>query len=80
MKKLQLDPNNLRVETFETSRGTECVRGTVRANVDTDFCTPNFNPNSFHCALSMPTACTCDPESNDQCSYACPNPTTMVAY
>lgn len=88
MNKLKLDLDTVEVESFETSLPAQFARGTIRANdnssvcpVDgTDACTIFCNGNSIGCAMSWATACTCDPESNGQCSYACPNPTTMVAW
>jgi hypothetical protein len=37
MNKLMLDPETLRVESFETARANDAVRGTVRAHGWTQF-------------------------------------------
>jgi hypothetical protein len=51
MKKIVLNVDELRVETFDTAK-MEPERGTVRAQSDTDYiriCTNTYDCNNSHC-------------------------------
>ena len=66
MKKLNLQVEDLAVESFETA-GVDALRGTVHANDDSSWCSYD-SPGYTGCRLSCMYAC----GESDQCTGECP--------
>lgn len=81
MKKLKLDLDDLRVETFETERG-KASRGTVMgADVGEPVTIVEPESTNIYCITVQP----CIPTNTDECyscqaSCTCPDPTTTRGY